>query len=193
MMRTLVTLVLLIFITGCQQSPRKSFYLLSAAQAPSVQENATITQVIGLGPIELADYLQRSAIVRNRDANRVQLAEVDHWGEPLEKGIMRVLAINLMNKNRDRLIENFPWRSYAKPRYSLGLTIYDLQVIEGKAALNASWKLIDGENKTLISQQPFLRTKPCGESAAEIAKAYSELFADLAAEMDKAIVSANAR
>lgn len=191
---TLIMIFLLCALaTGCQQSPRKHYYLLSATptanQSDSNQSN-TITHTIGLGPIELADYLERSHIVRNRDANRLQLADVDHWGEPLGKGIARVLAINLMNRDSTRLVEHFPWRSDATPTFSVRLSIYDLQLINGAAAINASWKLIDNDTKAVLSQQHFVRTKPSGESAAQIAKSYSELLADLASEMDKALRAA---
>lgn len=183
----IVILLLCTFATGCQQSPRKHYYLLSAT--PTANQSDTITHSVGLGPIELADYLERSHIVRNRDANRLQLADVDHWGEPLENGIARVLAINLMNHDSSRLVEQFPWRSDATPALSLRLSIYDLQLINGAAAINASWKLIDNSTKTVLSQQHFVRTKPSGDSAAQIAKTYSELLADLATDMDKALLA----
>lgn len=190
---TLIMIFLLCALaTGCQQSPRKHYYLLSATptanQSDANQPNSS-SHTIGLGPIEMADYLDRSHIVRNRDANRLQLAEVDHWGEPLGKGITRVLAINLMNHNNTRLVEHFPWRSDATPALSLRLSIYDLQLINGAAVINASWKLIDNNTKAVLSQQHFVRTKPSGESAAQIAKSYSELLADLASEMDKALLA----
>lgn len=188
----IVIFLLCIFATGCQQSPRKHYYLLSATsttnQSAANQSN-TITHSVGLGPIELADYLEHSHIVHNRDANRLQLADVDHWGEPLEKGITRVLAINLMNHDSSRLVEYFPWRSDATPALSVRLSIYDLQLINGAAAINASWKLIDNSTKTVLSQQHFVRSKPSGDSAAQIAKTYSELLADLAADMDKALLA----
>lgn len=189
-MHALIVIFLLCTLTsGCQQSPRKNYYLLSAT--PTANQSDAISQTIGLGPIELADYLERSHIVRNRDANRLQLAEVDHWGEPLEKGITRVLAINLMNHNNSRLVEHFPWRSDATPTFSLRLSIYDLQLINGTAAINASWKLINNETKAVLSQHHFVRNKPSGDSAAQIAKTYSELLAELAKDMDQALAAHN--
>lgn len=185
-----IIVLLCLVASGCQQSPRKNYYLLSAtptAQQSDANQNNTITHTIGLGPIELADYLERSHMVRNRDANRLQVTDVDHWGEPLEKGIARVLAINLMNHDSARLVEQFPWRSDATPHFSVRLSIYDLQLMNGTAAMNASWKLIDNNTKAVLSQHHFVRRQPSGESADQIAKAYSELLADLASEMDKAL------
>lgn len=189
MTRTLIIVLICMLVSSCQQSPGKNYYLLNTT--PTANHSGEITQVIGLGPIELADYLERSHIVRNRDANRLQMADIDHWGEPLEKGITRVLAINLMNQNNTRLVESFPWRSDAAPKFSLRLTVYDLQLINGAAAINASWKLINNETKTVLSQQHFVRNKVSGDSAAQIATTYSELLAELAEEMDKALAAHN--
>jgi uncharacterized protein len=175
-------------LVGCQHSPRKQYYLLSATSTSP--NNSTINQTIGLGPIELADYLERSHIVHNRNANRLQLAEMEHWGEPLQKGIARVLAINLMHHDSARLVEHFPWRNDAKPKLSLRLTIYDLQLIDGNASINASWKLIDNQTKAVLTQQHFVRNHASGTGAEQIAAAYSALLAELASEMDKALISA---
>jgi len=189
MKNVIIIFLLFLFASGCQQSPRKHYYLLSAT--PTQNQNDAITQTIGLGPIELADYLDRSYIVRNRDTNRLQLADNDHWGEPLEKGIARVLAINLMNRDSTRLVEHFPWRSDVTPALSVRLNIYDLQLINGAATINASWKLIDNSTKTVLSQQRFVRSKSSGESASQITKAYSELLAELAEEMNQALITIN--
>lgn len=189
-MRVFIALFLIgSLLAGCQQSPRKQYYLLNAT--PTVSQTAEITQTLGLGPIEVADYLRSGQIIMNRNANQVQITENAYWGEPLQKGIARVLAVNLMNHQKNRLIENFPWRSDSTPTLSLRLTIYDLQLINGEAVINASWKLIDNKNKAVLSQQHFVRNKPSGDSAAEIAATYSELLAELAEEMNQALATHN--
>jgi len=184
-----ITLLVSSLLVGCQQSPRKQYYLLNATD--NTNQTAAITRTIGLGPIEVADYLQHLQLVVNRDANSLQLTENAYWGEPLEKGITRVLAINLMNHQANRSIETFPWRSDTTPALSLRLTVHDLQLINNEAVINASWKLINNQTKSVLSQQHFVRKKSSGKSATQIATAYSELLAELATEMDKALVSNN--
>ena len=189
-MRAFITLFLVAsLLVGCQQSPRKQYYLLSAT--PATNKTAEITQTLGLGPVEVADYLRNSQVIVNRNANRLQITDNAYWGEPLQKGITRVLAVNLMHHQTNTLIETFPWRSDSTPTLSLRLTIYDLQLINGEAAINASWKLINNKTKAVVSQQHFVRNKPSGESAAEIAATYSELLADLAGEMNQALAAHN--
>lgn len=189
-MRIFITLFLVgSLLVGCQQSPRKQYYLLSAP--PTANHTAEITRTLGLGPIDVADYLRNSQIIINRNANHLQITDNAYWGEPLQKGIARVLAVNLMNQQTNALIETFPWRSDSTPKLSLRLTIYDLQLINGEALINASWKLINNESKAVLTQQHFVRSKPSGESAAQIAVIYSELLAELAGEMNKALIAHN--
>ncbi|WP_331350762.1 PqiC family protein [Cellvibrio sp. UBA7671] len=176
-------------ITGCQQSPRKQYYLLSAT--PTANHGIAITRTLGLGPIDVADYLRNSQITINRNANHLLTTDNAYWGEPLQKGIMRVLTVNLMNHQPDTIIEAFPWRSDSAPKFSLRLSIYDLQIINGEALINASWKLINNETKAVLTQQHFVRNKPSGDSPAQIAGIYSKLLVELAGEMNKAIALQN--
>lgn len=189
-MRT-ITLVVLIssLLVGCQQSPRKQYYVLSAT--PVTQQTEEITHTVGLGPIEIAEYLQHLQLVVNRDTNSLELTENAFWGEPLQKGIARVLAINLMNNQANRLVETFPWRSDAAPKFSLRLTVRDMQLINGDAVMNANWKLVNNQTRTVVSQQHFVRNKATGNSPSQIAAAYSELLAELAGEMNKALTMHN--
>jgi len=189
-MRVFITLFLVgSLLIGCQQSPRKQYYLLSAA--PATNNAAEITHTLGLGPIEVADYLRSSQIIINSNTSQLKITDNAYWGEPLQKGIARVLAVNLMHHQSNAVIETFPWRSDSTPKFSLRLNIYDLQLINGEAHVNASWKLVNNESKAVLTQQHFVRNKPSGDSPTQIATTYSELLAELAEEMNKALTAHN--
>ncbi len=181
----IITTLIGSMLMGCQQSPRKQYYLLSATA--NMNQVAEITRTVGLGPIEVAEYLQHSHVIVNHDANSLQIADNAYWGEPLQKGISRVLSINLMNHQSNRLIETFPWRSDSNPPVSIRLQIYDLQIIDGNAVINASWKLIDNMTRKTLTQHHYVQQKSCNGNARDIAEAYSALLAELAAEMNKAL------
>jgi uncharacterized lipoprotein YmbA len=187
-MRIFIVIILIgCTLIGCQHSPRKQYYLLSATT--NTNQASAITKTVGLGPIEVAEYLQRSQLIINRDANSLQMSDNAYWGEPLQKGITRVLSINLMNHQPNRSIETFPWRNDSTPPVSIRLQIHDLQVIDGNAVINASWKLVDTASKKILTQHHYLQKKSCSENAREIAEAYSALLAELATEMDRALKS----
>lgn len=176
-------------LMGCQQSPRKQFYLLSATE--STYQSGKISQSVGLGPIEVADYLQRSQLIINRDPNSVQLATNAYWGEPVKEGIIRVLSLNLMNHQPARLVEAFPWRSDNKPAISIRLQVHELQVMNGNAVMNASWKLVDHLSEKNLAQYHYQGKVASGNDPAEIANAYSMLLKELADEMNNALNASN--
>ncbi|WP_062065228.1 PqiC family protein [Cellvibrio sp. OA-2007] len=186
MIRTFIlTIITTSLLLGCQHSPRKQFYLLSATNSNT--QATAITHSVGLGPIVVADYLQRSQLQVNNSENSLQLTENAYWGEPLQKGIIRVLAINLMNQDPSRAIEMFPWRQDSAPKFSIRLHIHELQVINGKAVINASWKLIDNSAKKTVSQHHYVNTHDCNGSPSDIAQAYSALLVTLADAINNAL------
>lgn len=189
-MRTLIAILLIGFtVTGCQHSPRKQFYLLNATE--STYASGKVTQLVGLGPIEVADYLQRSQLIVNRNLNSLQMAENAYWGEPVEEGIARVLSVNLMNHQPTRLVEVFPWRSDNKPDVSIRLRVHDLQVLNGHAVMNASWALVNNVSKQNLAQYHYQGKTASTSNPSDIANAYSLLLKELADEMNNALATIN--
>jgi uncharacterized lipoprotein YmbA len=183
------TLLLTIFslLIACQSSPPRNYYLLSPSTPVSVGEDQPITQLVGIGPIEIADYLDRLNIVRMDTDNSLNVANNEFWAEPLDKGILRVLALNLTQQNPSRIMQEFPWRSDSIPAYSLRLIIHELVVTNNKAMINATWKLIHTESKRTVERQHFVRTLDSGTKAETMAESYSQLLSQLADTMNKAL------
>lgn len=188
MLRHLILIALLSsLLLGCQQSPRKQYYLLNAT--PHTDQSVAITQSVGLGPIEVADYLQRSQLIINSDANSLQMSNNAYWGEPLHKGINRVLAINLMNHQPSRAVEIFPWRSDSTPALSVRIQVHDLHISDGYAVINASWKLMDNVAKKTLAQYHHINKRSCKSAPQDIAAAYSILLAELSTEINQALAT----
>jgi len=194
-----ITLILLISATllSCQSSPRKHYYLLNSAEAPTANTNnaTNITRSIGIGPIVIADYLNRLAIVRTQDDNSLQISDTDYWGEPLDKGIARVLADTLRQHNPAVSFVQFPYRSDARPSHSLRVQIHQLNYSGSQASLEATWELVDNTSKQIITRKNFSHTSNTANNAAGIARAYSNLIVDLAvamqSDLQQLVVSGN--
>jgi uncharacterized protein len=176
---------------SCQHSPQKNYYYLSAIQPIEKNitpiSNSNITQVIGIGPIELADYLNRLQIIDNQTDNILKMTDNAYWAEPLDKAIPRVLALNLTQLNNTRSFVNFPWRMDSKPQYSLRVQIYELTRKGDAASLNANWELVDNETKNTLIRRHFFQTTNAESNTKALAQAYSKLLAELAGEMDQAL------
>ncbi len=177
---------------SCQHSPQKNFYYLTAQlaqeknqeQHSAQTESTKVSQLIGIGPIEIADYLNRSQIIDNQSNNSLNMADNAFWAEPLDKSIARVTALNLTQANSARNFVYFPWRSDSKPRYSIRVRVDELSRTGNQAKLSANWELMDNDTKTNLLRKNFTRSTPVDSGEKALAQAYSKLLADLAREMD---------
>lgn len=173
---------------SCQHSPQKNFYYLTAQldreKNQAHTENNNINQLIGIGPIDIADYLNRSQIIDNQSNNSLNMSDNAFWAEPLDKSIARVTALNLTQANSTRNFVYFPWRIDSKPRYSIRVRVDELSRTANQAKLNANWELMDNETKRNLLRKNFTRSTPVDSGAKALAQAYSTLLAELAGEMD---------
>jgi len=187
MKRHILLITILSLLMACQSSPPKNYYLLSPSIPTSLNNDQAITQMVGIGPIELADYLNRLNIVSMDSNNSLKASATEFWAEPLDKGVLRILALNLTQQNPSRMMQAFPWRSDSIPAYSLRLQIHELIVLNNQAKINVTWELFDTSNKKIIERQHFLQGIKTESGAEAIAHAYSQLLSQLADRMNDAL------
>ena len=169
---------------------------MGAEQKNITPSTENITTLIGIGPIEVADYLNRSQIIYNQTSvtningqsdNSLTISDNDYWAEPLDKGIARVIALNLTQRDSNRSFTYFPWRADSKPRYSLRIQLNSLTRINQQATIIATWELMDNDIKKNLQRRNFIRSIPVEPGAKNLAQAYSKLLAELGSEMDEAL------
>lgn len=189
MRRLLFISSLCALLMACQHSPKKNYFYLSPLNEKSTTQAASneASLLIGIGPVEIAEYLTRSQIIDNQENNKLTLSDNAYWAEPLDKSITRVISINLTQLNTARSFVQFPWRSDSKPRYSLRVHIDKLARSGRQATINATWELMDNDNKKSVLRRNFLRSIPADSGAKGLAQAYSQLLGDLSKEMDEAL------
>lgn len=174
-------------IAACQHSPKKNYYYLtpqaSVEKSASTNNDAPL-QLIGIGPVEIADYLNRSQIIDNQIDNSLNMSENAYWAEALDKNIARVISLNLTQLNSSRSFVNFPWRNDSKPHYSLRVRVDNLLRSAGNASITATWELVNTETKTSLVRRNFVHSIAASSGAKGLAQAYSQLLAELAREMD---------
>jgi uncharacterized lipoprotein YmbA len=185
-MRTIIlpwTLSLSLLLFGCGSSPRNDYYLLSAGNSspPSGE-----TPTVGIGPIEIAEYLKRDKLVYIRQGNKLQVAVTDSWAEPLEDGIRRVLTLNLASQLNTHNVRAFPWHPKRAPDYGVKLNLFTLDANNSEATLRAEWLVYrpaDAEPvQRRISELRVALTRGGLEGelrAARVAAAYSALLEQL--------------
>jgi len=139
-------------VTGTTAPSR--FYVLSAMPNPSEQmrvltENRCLA--IGIGPVEVAQYLDRPQIVTRVGPNELKLGEYDKWAEPLKDTVTRVLAENLSNLLCTDPIAVFPWRGAARVDYRVEVEVLLLDgKLGGEASLAARWAIFHEERRLML-------------------------------------------
>lgn len=185
--RTLVGVIALVFLLiGCGSSPRTNHYVLTG-DASSIPDGDSPS--LGVGPVEVPEYLNRNGLVI-RQGNQLEISSTDRWGEPLEAGITRVVALNLAAALDTQDIRHFPWRASGAPDYGVGISVLALDADRQQASLVAEWQVKRPQSGDSVARRvsrlslPLDGNSPGGE---QLAAAYSELLSRLSLEISQVI------
>jgi uncharacterized protein len=146
-----VTVMMVASLAACSGSAPSRFYTLSptAFDKPTQSVAASATKmVVGVGAVEIPDYLDRPQIVTRTSEHRLALAEFDLWGGSFKTDVNRVLLENLVNAlPPDRF--SVVALKYGVPfDCKVSLTIVRLDVEPGAGAiLEAQWMLAGRDGK----------------------------------------------
>ncbi|AOE50647.1 PqiC family protein [Kangiella sediminilitoris] len=147
---SLITLCLVWSISGCStRSPDSNFYLL---QNPMPSENLGNEIRIGLGPVTIADYLQKPQIAIRTDGSKMQFAEFERWASDLRGQIITALQYELSAQLNTADVFEYPWRRSDKIDVSLSVDIkrLDASFDESKAYLHATVTMTDKSGNSNI-------------------------------------------
>ena len=187
-LRTLAGIVALaVLLMGCGSSPRNNHYVLTgdAGKIPTGSAPS-----LGVGPIKVPEYLNRTGMVFSREGNQLQVSSTERWAEPLEAGVMRVVAINLAASLNTQDIRSFPWDPKRAPDYGVSITLLALDANDDEATLVAEWRVFLPASLESVTRRVsrFKLPLPAGEiSAGQIAPAYSQLLSQLSTQISESI------
>jgi hypothetical protein len=140
---------------------------------------------IGVGPVELQEYLNRPQIVTRQSPNRLELAEFDRWIEPLKKSLPRILAENLSALLGTERVAVFPWKNSTKIDYQVVVTVIRFDGEPGvNAMLVARWTILERESRaTLLSRKSEIAEPVDAEGYEALVSAKSRALATLSREI----------
>jgi len=140
----LTFLVGVLLLAGCARTASVSYYQLSPLEAPRNEpaSGEAGKMVLGIGPVRLPEYLDRSQLVTRLSANRLQLTDNHRWAEPLNKNIARVMGENLSALLGTSHIVFHPWPSSRVTDYQLLVEVLHFEnESDGAARLVALWSV----------------------------------------------------
>jgi len=182
-----VCLLALSLLAGCQSSPTKQYFVLTAMPSPIEAGSTRLVRNIGIGPVDIAEYLNLTQVVYQLNDGSLQRFANSYWAEPLEQGISRVISVNLSQGDPSRNLISFPWRADNRPQYSIKIKVISLNRDGIHAKINANWELLNIPLNRYVERQHFAAVTTAGSTAAELVNAYSDLLAQLAQEIDTSL------
>lgn len=186
--RAATVLCLGLALAACGSSPRNEYFVLSA---PDLPPGAADSPSIGIGPIEVPEYLAREKIVFRKGPNALQVSDTQKWAEPLQHGVARLLALNLSSLSGSQNIRFFPWHSGRPPQYGVKVTLMALDAGPEGATLTAEWLVYSPSGEAFSRNISRLKGPIEGEvNGASAAAAYSQLLLELSEEIYRAVPGA---
>ena len=179
------------FGAGTQRQTK--FYVLSSLQSETtpIQPLADLTGIgLGVGPIRMPLYLDRTDIVTRGSLNRVDIADFAQWAGPLQENFSRVLAENLSVLLATDKVGIFPFVRRESVDYNVTVYVTRFDGVPGdKAHLRARWSILDNRRKKSFYEKHTVVSHPTENDTTEaLIAAKSKTIADLSREISKAIM-----
>jgi uncharacterized lipoprotein YmbA len=175
-----------VLVGGCTflapQPDRSRLFVLtavggqSASRAETQDSNpsaaTTESLVVGLGPVEFPEYLDRAQMVIRLGSNRVQLSSTEYWAEPLDQNFERVLSQDLAGALGTQRILAFPWFISAPLDFEVPIDVLQFDTDgDGNAMLRVRWALKDVAAKRFVLTRESRFAQPADGSGTEAAVA----------------------
>ena len=173
---------------GRKPPPTRLYVLTALPQSERATHTVlTNTDTIGVGPVTLPQYTNRSQIVTGNTNPELDRASFEQWAEPLEGNFTRVLAENLSQLLATDQVMVFPWQGPADVSYHVIIDVTRfLGELGGQASLEARWSVIGKNGKEVLARKKSSFTEPVGGQdyqalAAALSRTVAHLSRDIAA------------
>ncbi len=172
-------LIFALLLGGCAyQSPPASFFVLSPQAEASPATRSDL--LLGVGPVHLADYLDRNQIVRRDTEVRLRMDEFNRWAGDHRKNITAVLAENLARTLGSDGVLAYPWASSLDLDYQVVVDIRRFDAgADNLVVLEAQWQLLSAPGKLLRLRRSHIEIQAADSSHEAQVEAQSQALAAL--------------
>lgn len=190
--KTACIIILAVGLSACGTSTPSQFYVLASTAELKSQEGKfrqKRPRTIGIGPIALPGYLDKPQIVTKAGRYKLELTELDEWGEPLKDNVSRVLVENISILLASDHIHAFPADSPGQDDFQVSIEIlaFDCRLVGG-CTLTARWSVYDLKKNRTVSVKRSKYSKASGQANYEaLAQAMSEALAELSRDIARVV------
>ncbi len=194
--RSIIFCVLVsLLLSACGSSPPVRYFSLSTTIAGG--EDADDAVVLGLGPLRIAGYLERSQIVTRGAGAEIKVDEFSRWAEPLTVALHRVVSTDVDNMMDGVIVVAFPFESVVRTQVDyrlLGDVVRFDADAGGRVILETQWGVAAVDSGEIVIREHRTRYESQARSAddpAAVASAMNDALAkfsrDIANQFEAAL------
>jgi hypothetical protein len=161
----------------------------SDATQQSTSENREMA--IGIGPIEISDYLDRPQIVTGVGANEFRISEFDRWAGNIRHNISTVLAENMSILLSTDRVYVYPWKQSVQIDYRIEAAVIRFHgMSDNNVMMRTHWTILgeDGK-KPLLFHMSNYSEQIDGQGYEALVAAHNRVLADLSRDIADAVTS----
>ncbi len=171
---------------GCASSPPTGLYLLAAQPQPAPAQ--PFPDSLGIGPVDLPDYLDRLQIMTRGASGEIAVSDTERWAEPLHEGLARILGENLAALLGTQRIVRFPWPASLAPDVQVAVEVLRFETGPGaRLSLEARWSVRARYGEIAVEPRLARIEVAAGGGAGAHVRAHSEAASRLAREIASAL------
>ena len=137
-----------VFAGGCPSSAPSRFFVLTPTSEQAGEGDGPPS--LGVGPITLAEYLDRPGLVRRVGENEVEPLGTARWAGSLEEVFGGALRQNL-ERLLDTRTKTYPWDPANPPPLAVEVKLRRFEkAAAGPARLKAEWTIAPGDGGDLL-------------------------------------------
>jgi hypothetical protein len=182
------SLILIFLLVACSSTPATKFYKLNSLPSTQQENPAALPGdyiAIGVGPVELPEFLDRPQIVTRKSQNQLEISEFHRWAASFPNDFSRVLAKNISTLLPTDRVAVYPWEDTFSPTYQVKLDVeqFDGQLGE-QVFLRVIWSLVgEEEKKELVVRKTLVEEPVLTNDYEGLVAAQSNALATLSREI----------
>ncbi|MGD9309210.1 MAG: PqiC family protein [Desulfosarcina sp.] len=180
--------LLSVLFSGCRSmTPPVTYYTFRAMageMAPSSTDGA-VSVTIGIQPVQLPGYINRTQMVRRTGAHQLEIASLHRWADYPDRLVQQVIGDNLQVLMPHARVVNAPWPTGLHPDISVAFQFLELiGTTDEKILLNAVWTITGKAGPSAqMSHRRSLTETISGSGYGALAAAHSRILALLCQEV----------
>ena len=183
---------ILLILSGCCRTQTARFYTLNTLTDRPTEEQRVASELgvaVGLGPIQLPEYLDRPQIVTRVSPNEIRFAEFHRWAAPLGGDFSNILAENLSILLATERIALYPWKSTTPIDCRVEIDVSRFDGRPGDSViLRSQWIIFSRDRKQALLTKTSTLSEPVGGKGYEaLVSAHSRAVGALSREIAEAI------